>query len=57
VAQDVRGQGRRAITLQADVADEAQVHAMFATLDRDFGPLAGLANNAGVVDRAPASWK
>jgi NAD(P)-dependent dehydrogenase (short-subunit alcohol dehydrogenase family) len=51
VAQDVRAQGRRAVTLQADVADEAQVHAMFATLDRDFGPLAGLANNAGVVDQ------
>lgn len=51
VAQDVRAQGRRAITLQADVADPAQVEAMFTRLDRDFGPLAGLANNAGVVDR------
>ncbi len=50
VAQVVRDAGRRAITLQADVADAAQV--MFARLDRDFGPLAGLANNAGVVDRA-----
>ena len=51
VAQDVRTLGRRAITLQADVADEAQVQSMFARLDRDFGPLAGLANNAGVVDQ------
>ena len=52
VAQDVRALGRRAITLQADVADDAQVQSMFARLDRDFGPLAGLANNAGVVDRS-----
>ncbi len=52
VAQDVRAHGRRAITLQADVADEAQVRALFTTLDRDFGQLAGLANNAGVVDQA-----
>ena len=52
VAQEVRALGRRAITLQADVADDAQVQSMFARLDREFGPLAGLANNAGVVDRS-----
>ncbi len=52
VAQAVRAQGHRAITVQADVADEAQVLAMFARLDREFGPLAGLVNNAGVVAMA-----
>ena len=51
VAADVRAAGRRAITLQADVADEAQVEAMFARLD-GAGTLGGLVNNAGVVDVA-----
>jgi NAD(P)-dependent dehydrogenase (short-subunit alcohol dehydrogenase family) len=56
VAADVRAAGRRALLLQADVADEAQVLAMFAALDREArsgrGRLAGLVNNAGVVDTA-----
>lgn len=51
VAAEVRAAGRRAITLQADVADEAQVEAMFARLDAE-GVLGGLVNNAGVVDVA-----
>ncbi len=50
VAEQVRGLGRRALVIQADVADEAQVLAMFATVDKEFGPLHGLVNNAGVVD-------
>jgi NAD(P)-dependent dehydrogenase (short-subunit alcohol dehydrogenase family) len=52
VAAQVRAAGRRALVLQADVAVEAEVLAMFATLDRELGPLAGLVNNAGVVDVA-----
>lgn len=52
VAADVRAAGRRAWVLQADVADDAQVVAMFAQLDRAAGVLAGLVNNAGVVDVA-----
>ncbi|MBX3599070.1 MAG: SDR family oxidoreductase [Rubrivivax sp.] len=52
VAADVRAAGRRALLLQADVADEAQVLAMFARLDAEWGRLAGLVNNAGVVDVA-----
>jgi len=52
VAADVRAAGRRAWVLQADVADEAQVVAMFQALDREAGVLAGLVNNAGVVDVA-----
>ena len=51
VAADVRAAGRRALVIQADVGVEAEVLAMFATLDRTWGPgLAGLVNNAGVVD-------
>jgi NAD(P)-dependent dehydrogenase (short-subunit alcohol dehydrogenase family) len=52
VAAAVRAAGRRAWTVQADVADEAQVEAMFARLDAQAPTLAGLVNNAGVVDRA-----
>ena len=50
VAAHVREAGRRALVLQADVSDEAQVLAMFAAVDKDFGPLRGMVNNAGVVD-------
>jgi NAD(P)-dependent dehydrogenase (short-subunit alcohol dehydrogenase family) len=52
VAADVRARGCRALTVQADVADEAAVLAMFAAVDQGLGPLAGLVNNAGVVDVA-----
>lgn len=52
VAAEVRAQGRRAMVVAADVADEAAVQAMFAEIDREFGALHGLVNNAGVVDVA-----
>ena len=52
VANQVRGLGRRALALRADVADEAAVLAMFAAVEREFGALHGLVNNAGVVDVA-----
>ena len=50
VAAEVRERGRRVLVLQADVADEAAVLAMFATIDRDGAPLGALVNNAGIVD-------
>ena len=55
VAAEVQIAGRRALVLQADVAVDAEVLAMFAAIDRAWGPgqsLAGLVNNAGVVDVA-----
>ena len=52
VAASVRAAGRRAMTVQADVADEAQVVAMFRAVDEQLGPLGALVNNAGVVDVA-----
>jgi NAD(P)-dependent dehydrogenase (short-subunit alcohol dehydrogenase family) len=48
----IRQRGGEALALRADVADDAQVTAMFAELDRQLPPLAGLVNNAGVVDHA-----
>jgi NAD(P)-dependent dehydrogenase (short-subunit alcohol dehydrogenase family) len=50
VAREVRALGRRAIHVQADVADEPAVLAMFARIDAEMPPLKGLVNNAGVVD-------
>lgn len=52
VADEVRALGRRALAIQADVADEAAVRAMFDRVDAELGPLAALVNNAGVVDMA-----
>jgi NAD(P)-dependent dehydrogenase (short-subunit alcohol dehydrogenase family) len=50
VAREVRALGRRAIHVQADVADEPAVMAMFARIDSELPPLQGLVNNAGIVD-------
>ena len=50
VVRRIRADGGRAITVQADVADEAQVLRMFEKVDAKLGRLTGLVNNAGVVD-------
>ena len=50
VVAQVRAAGGDAQAFQADVADEAQVLAMFAAVDTHFGRLDALVNNAGVVD-------
>lgn len=52
VVARVRELGQRAIAVQADVAHDDQVVAMFETIDRELGRLQGLVNNAGVVDVA-----
>lgn len=49
LAARVRALGRRAVTIAADVADEAAVRAMFDRIDAELGPLGGLVNNAGIV--------
>ncbi|MBS0434828.1 MAG: SDR family oxidoreductase [Proteobacteria bacterium] len=50
LASELRARGAQALAVQADVADAAQVAALFARVDRELPPLAGLVNNAGVVD-------
>jgi NAD(P)-dependent dehydrogenase (short-subunit alcohol dehydrogenase family) len=52
VAATIRAGGGRAMAVHADVADDAQVTAMYARLDAELPLLVGLVNNAGVVDRA-----
>ncbi len=49
---ELRALGVRAIAVQADVAREADVERLFATVDRDLGRLTHLVNNAGITGRA-----
>ena len=51
VVRQIRQGGGSAITVQADVAIEAQVLAMFEKVDAKLGRLTALVNNAGVVDQ------
>jgi NAD(P)-dependent dehydrogenase (short-subunit alcohol dehydrogenase family) len=50
VVRQIRSVGGTAITVQADVAVEADVLAMFEKVDAKLGRLTALVNNAGVVD-------
>ena len=51
VVRLIRADGGQAITVQGDVAREADVLAMFEKVDAKFGRLNALVNNAGVVDQ------
>ena len=51
VAADVEALGRRALAVRADSADPAQVVQMFAAIDREFGRIDVLVNNAAVLAR------
>ncbi|MEM1199644.1 MAG: SDR family NAD(P)-dependent oxidoreductase, partial [Pseudomonadota bacterium] len=50
VADYVRAQGQRAITVQGDVSKEEDVLRVFQTADAELGRLSAFFNNAGVVD-------
>ena len=52
VVRQIQAQGGKAMAVQADVAQEQQVLAMFEQVDARLGRLTGLVNNAGVVDMA-----
>lgn len=49
VAAQCREAGARAAVTQADVSVSAEVDAMFAALDAEFGQIDALVNNAGIV--------
>ena len=50
VVAQIKQKGGEAMSVQADVANEEQVLAMFEKIRSTLGPLNGLVNNAGVVD-------
>lgn len=51
VVTSIRAAGGQALALQADVADEQAVLALFNTAEAALGPLYGLVNNAGITGR------
>src|SRR5258705_3911294 len=53
VANQVRGCGRRALLVKADMAQIEQVRSMVSAAQDAFGPIDVLVNNAGVFPRVP----
>ena len=51
VVRSIEATGGRALAVQADVAQEADVLRLFAACDAAFGPLTALVNNAGILSR------
>lgn len=51
VAAEIRGKGGRAVAFKADIAEEAEIAAMFEAAEREFGPLVALVNNAGILGK------
>ncbi len=49
VVEEVRAQGRRGVSLCADVASESDVERLFAFVDDELGRLDALVNNAGIT--------
>ena len=52
LVEEIGRAGGRAIAVQADVADEHAVQAMFKAVDAQLGRIDVLVNNAGIVDTA-----
>jgi NAD(P)-dependent dehydrogenase (short-subunit alcohol dehydrogenase family) len=51
VVNTIRAAGGEAVSVQADVASEADIVRMFEEVDRVLGPLQALVNNAGILER------
>ena len=49
VAAEIRALGRRALVVRADVSQEADVLSLFEAIDREFGRIDVLVNNAGIA--------
>lgn len=52
VVQDIQAAGGRAMAIRADAASPADTAALFAAVDRAFGPVTALVNNAGITGPA-----
>ncbi|SIT57703.1 putative NAD(P)-binding oxidoreductase with NAD(P)-binding Rossmann-fold domain [Mesorhizobium prunaredense] len=51
LVEAIEQDGGEALAIKGDVGSEADIQAMFERIDRAFGPLDALVNNAGVVDQ------
>lgn len=51
VVAEIRAGGGRAILVQADTANEADVARLFERVDLELGPITALVNNAGITGR------
>lgn len=51
VVRQIADEGGRALAVQADMASEADIVALFETVDRELGPVNVLVNNAGIIDQ------
>lgn len=51
VVRTIEGAGGRATAVAADVSQEREVERLFATCDRELGPLTALVNNAGILEK------
>lgn len=49
VTADILNAGGKAIAVKADVGDPEAVRSLFATVDRELGPVTHLVNNAGII--------
>jgi len=52
VVRDIKQAGGEALAIQADVASEADIQRLFGEIDKRYGRLDGLVNNAGIVGRS-----
>ncbi len=52
VVREIEAAGGRAIAIAGDVAKEQDVLRLFATTERELGPITALVNNAGTVGKA-----
>lgn len=48
--EQIRATGAKAIAVQADVSQEADVLRLFQTVDAELGTISVLVNNAGVLE-------
>lgn len=51
VVDAIRSEGGTALAVRADVTRTAEVERLFATVDAELGPLTGLVNNAGTLEK------
>ena len=52
IVQQIKAEGGQAVSVQADVGEEAQIKHLFAQVDAQLGRLTGFVNNAGILDVA-----